>query len=171
MTGCPPQALRRCAGETLIETVLAVMILGISVAAVSGAVMLATGAAAMNSQTTESDMILRSWAEEVALAPYAPLCRTPSQVAAAPGNGWSGGGGTWTRTLSDIPYTATVTEVRYWSKDANDFRSNCDSPDSGVQRITLEVSAPSLGLPGTSKSLQVTVRNPCTNVGDPGCSP
>jgi len=170
MSGHPLSSLRRSAGETLIETVLAVMILGISVAAVSGAVMMATGAAAMNSQTTESDMILRSWAEELAVAPYTPLCRTPTQVEVAPGNGWSGGSGTWTRTVDNIPYTATVSEVRYWKSGSNQFGATCDTPDSGVQRLTLEVSAPSLGLPGTTKSLQVTVRNPCAEVGDPGCS-
>lgn len=184
MSGHPLSSLRRSAGETLIETVLAVMILGISVAAVSGAVMMATGAAAMNSQLTDSDMILRSWAERVAVAQY-ERCRdaTDSSWPKPPlidpdAPDWTDGGpGTWEGAVGEIQYTATIAEVAYWDNKATNpgFVGTCDPPseDSGIQRVTIQVTSEGLGLPSTAKTLEVTVRNPCKTVDpdeDDGCS-
>lgn len=160
---------RHESGETLVETILAVMILGVAVTAVSGAVMMATGAAALNDQTTETALVLRGWAEEVSLTDYVQ-CRTPAQVTAAPApTGWSGSAPTWTRSIGGVTYTATVTDVKYWKGDNSGFGASC-STDNGIQRVFLQVAAPGLGLPGTSKSLTITLRNPCTSVGQAGCS-
>ena len=158
---------RRESGETLVETLLAVMILGVAVSGVIGAVMMATGAAALSDQTTETGLVLRSWAEKVSLTDYVQ-CRAPSQVTAAPEvSGWGGSAPSWTRSIGGVPYTATVTDVKYWKSDNSGFGPNCGT-DNGVQRVFLEVSAPGLGMPGTTKSLAVTVRNPCTST-DPEC--
>lgn len=162
-------ASRRDRGESLVELLISISVLGVTGTGVMGAVLMVSSASAMHEQVSVSDSVLRTWAENLDDAPYAG-CAAPSGVATPPEpSGWSGGPPAWTRSIDGATYTAAVSAVGYWSPTGRAFSSTCGT-DSGLQRITLTVSAPGAGLPGTSGELVLTRRNPCLTTAPAGCS-
>ncbi len=156
-------------GETLVELLLAVMIMGVSAVSLMGTVMLTASASAQNEGTVLSSSMARTWAERLATAPYRP-CASPSTTATAPApTGWSGSAPTWTSRTGGVEYTASVLAVEHWNTAAVAFGSAC-STDSGLQRYRLRVSTAGLGLQGTSEEIWVVNRNPCTAISQGGCS-
>jgi prepilin-type N-terminal cleavage/methylation domain-containing protein len=156
-------------GDSLVELLVAVAILGICSSAVLGCVLMVSSASAMHQRVTRSDVILRAWAERVDDSAYVD-CATPAQVAVSPeAAGWLGAAPTFTRVIDGATYTATVTGVQYWSAATRAYTTTC-ATDYGVQRITLTVAAPGAGLPGTSDRLDVTRRRSCAATTEAGCS-
>lgn len=164
------RSIRCDSGDSLVELLIAISILGVSGAGLIGAVLMVTSATAMHTQVGTSDSLLRTWAANLDDSPYV-ACAAPDDLDTAPQpTGWSGSAPTWTRTLEGITYEATIADVAHWQVASRDFTDNCRR-DSGLQRVTLTVSAPGTGLPGTTGRLVVTLRNPCEDVSEPGCSP
>ena len=132
------------AGETLVELLVTVVILGIATAGLAGALLATNSASQLQRQQVLAQNALRSWAEQVAAGPYtdcAPVAGFAAP-AALPGG-----------------LTAAVTAVRYW--DGTAFVPAC-GPDTGVQRVTLRITAAGGGLPRpVVQSLAVVVRKPC----------
>ena len=156
-------------GETLVELLLAVMIMGICTASIMGTVMLTASASAQNASTVLTASISRTWAERLAAAPYRS-CSTPATTPTAPEPaGWGGAAPEWTRRIDGVEYTATVVAVEHWSTDAARFVSPC-APASGLQRHQLRVSATGLGLQGASEDTWIVTRNPWTATSQSGCS-
>lgn len=163
-------SIRSEAGDSLVELLIAISILGISGAGLIGAVLMVTSATAMHTQVGTSDSLLRTWAANLADSPYV-ACAAPDDLDTAPQpTGWAGSAPTWTRTIEGVTYEATIDAVAHWQVASQDFTDNCRG-DSGLQRVTLAVAAPGTGLPGTTGRLVVTLRNPCQDVSQTGCSP
>lgn len=156
-------------GDSLVELLVAVAIMGIAASGVLGSVMMVSSASAMHQRVTRSDVILRAWAERVDDTPYVD-CATPAQISVSPeASGWLGAAPTFTRAVDGATYTATVTAVEYWSAATRAFTTTCGT-DYGVQRITLTVAAPGAGLPATTDRLDVTRRRSCAATTEPGCA-
>ncbi|HST66042.1 MAG TPA: type II secretion system protein [Mycobacteriales bacterium] len=134
------------AGETLTELLVTVVILGIATAGISVALGMTVKASAMQRQQALAQNALRSWAEQIGAGPYT-ACATAGSFAApspAPARG----------------LTAAVTAVQYWNGVT--FVSSCGT-DTGVQRVTLRVTAANGLSPALTKTVAVVVRKPCAS--------
>ncbi len=135
-------------GETLIELLITIAIMGIAVVAILGAVLTAVGASSLHRSQVTAVNDLRSAAETLsrtAATGYTP-CATSAQVA----TGLPPGGG------------VTVAGVRYWNGSA--FGSSCSAgSDQGLQQVTLQVTLASQFGPSYAQTLAVVVRKPCTS--------
>lgn len=113
-------------GETLVELLIAIVLLGIAGTAVITTITMGVKAASINTATSVDQNVLRNWAEQIAAMPYVD-CAVPASypnVLGVP----SGSGA-----------TATLIDVEYWN--GSTFTGAC-STDQGMQQITLEVETP-----------------------------
>lgn len=136
----PPQ--RADTGETLIEALVTIAILGTAVVALLGAVLLGIKTSVQHRNHAQVQAELRSWAERVSASTYVD-CASEAAF---------GGPGTLPDGLN-----GDVTAVQYWNGSA--FGSACN-PDAGLQKVTLKITvADGIG-PGFSRELHVMVRRP-----------
>lgn len=160
-------------GETLAELLVAVVILAVAVVAIVGG--LATGIAmsATHRKQAQAGVYLRAFASAIEGSIAAPS--TGYVECASTYGGYSTG---------DPKFIAEVTDVDYWifppsspggppPTSIGEFdpdRSDClaavdpQGRDSGVQRVTLQVSA----APGIVETLDIIIRRPC-RTGDASC--
>lgn len=168
-------------GESLVELLLAIAIMGLTVAALMGMLIMSSSTSVMHEEMTVTDRVINSWAERIEAAPYV-LGATPTTLGVAPvepgapggASIWTGAAPTWTAMISTEPgkssqFVARVAAVRCWNTGTRTFDADCQS-DAGLQQITLSVSGPGELLPATTRELVVTKRNPCTSITEPGCS-
>ncbi|WP_424216197.1 type IV pilus modification PilV family protein (plasmid) [Streptomyces sp. BI20] len=108
-------------GETLIEALVAVVLIGVAFLTVLGGLGTAVVSSVAQRQTVGADAIARSTAERIIGAPYAACARGYGTPAPPAG------------------YAVTVT-VEYWD-GVGAFGPACPSTDTGVQKVTLTVRA------------------------------
>lgn len=132
------RALRAEDGATLVEILVAVVIMGVAFAAIIGGVTTSIMASDMHRKEATAETVLRSYAEAVKAAAYVTCAASYSPAFTPPAG-----------------YTASVTKVEYWN-GSNDFDATC-TLDRGLQRLTLAADA-SDGK--ASETLQVVKRTP-----------
>ncbi|MGB9376776.1 MAG: type II secretion system protein [Mycobacteriales bacterium] len=135
--------LRRAAadrGETLIESLVTISVLGIAITALLGAITLGVRTSVLHRKHTQAQAELRNWAEKVSTK-YLPCGVDPAGPGALP-PGLDG----------------QVTQVRYW--DGTKFGSSCATPDQGLEVVTLRINVAAGLQPGFSRDLDVVVRKP-----------
>jgi prepilin-type N-terminal cleavage/methylation domain-containing protein len=148
-------------GDTLIEVLMALMIIGIGVVALmSGLAASITGSAAHKSLTT-TDTALKSAAETAVYAIELQPSPLFAQCASVSGTSYNG-----TAIPFNLPSNFTVTlSVQYWNQSTQKFEAttqtaqnclNTANDQSGYQLLTVRVKGDSK-LPMT---LQVGLRNP-----------
>ncbi|MFJ8159443.1 prepilin-type N-terminal cleavage/methylation domain-containing protein [Streptomyces sp. NPDC096136] len=114
-----PRRRRGEEGETLVEVLVAVVLIGVAFVAILGGMGTAIISSAKQQQVTGADAVIRSAAEKVVSAPYVSCARgyeTPT-----PPTG----------------YTVAV-EIEYWD-GVGAFGRSCPTADTGVQKVTLTV--------------------------------
>jgi prepilin-type N-terminal cleavage/methylation domain-containing protein len=132
-------------GETLLEVLIALAILGVAVAGVFTGVVVSIRGADTHRKATDAGVLVRSYAEAVEAAVasggYTPTC-APTYASTFP-----------------VPagYTKAITAVSFW--DGSGFPAACNAAaDVGLQQLTLEVSSND----GRGREqLVVVVRQPC----------
>ena len=138
------EARRSDAGESLVELLVSIAILGIAVIAVLGALTMGSSASSLHKGQAKNQNLLHNWAEKVSASTYT-ACATTAQIVAS----------------DTLPtgYSSSVTNVQYWNGTA--FGSSCAAAtDKGLQRVTLKITAPS-SANSIAQSLDVIVRKPC----------
>lgn len=154
-------------GETLLELLISLMVIGIGVTAILGAVGIATQASTLDERQIQAQALLRSWGEHIVAvtsdATYSP-CATTATYASSP----SMYGSPAPAGLQTLPsgFTPSVTQVQYW--DGTAFVGACVT-DRGVQRVRLTMSVADSLYPGFASTYDVVVRRPCTTLGAGGC--
>jgi Tfp pilus assembly protein PilV len=134
----------RDAGESLIELLVTVVILGITTAGISGA-LLATGqASTLHRQQALAQNALRSWAEQLGAGTYTDCAAADSFAGPSP--------------ALPAGLTADVSAVQYW--DGKSFADSCDT-DTGIQKLTLRITAANGLLAALVRSSAVVLRKPC----------
>lgn len=111
------------AGFSLVETLIAVAILGIGVVAVVGGMMTSITVSDLDRRQAEGQTALRAYAEAVAGDTYTDCASSYPAAAFSAPTGW----------------TAAMT-VTYWSTGTSTFGAACGT-DSGLQRVTLTMTA------------------------------
>jgi type II secretory pathway pseudopilin PulG len=149
-------------GDTLVELLVAVSILGIAVVALLGGIGTSIVVSDIHRKDATAQAVVRSYAESIesgvalhgAMSTYVD-CGAADAYSAPPGFSVPHG------------YTATVTIVRYWTGAV--FAPACLSrgDDTGIQRLTLKVStADTLA----AETLDLVIRKPCRE-SDEVCAP
>jgi len=132
-------------GETLIEALVTIAILGIAVVALLGAIMMGIRTSVLHRKHAQAQAELRSWAERISAtgATYVP-CAKPGDVV---------GPGALPQGLS-----GSVIGVEYWDGTSS-FGPGCAvATDHGLQRVTLRITAAPGVQPTVSEELDVVVR-------------
>ncbi|MFJ8013469.1 prepilin-type N-terminal cleavage/methylation domain-containing protein [Streptomyces sp. NPDC096339] len=106
-------------GETLVEVLVAVVLIGVAFVAILGGMGTAIISSVTQQKVTGADSVIRSAAEKVVSAPYVP-CASGYETSAPPAG-----------------YTVTV-EIEYWD-GVGAFGAPCPTADTGVQKVTLTV--------------------------------
>ncbi|MER8185829.1 type II secretion system protein [Kitasatospora sp. NPDC094015] len=106
-------------GETLVEALVAVALMGVAFVAVLGGVGTAMISSATQQKVTGADSLIRSAADTVVGDPYVPCA------------------GSYGTPTPPAGFTVTV-EVEYWD-GTGAFAPRCPAADTGVQKVTLTV--------------------------------
>jgi type II secretory pathway pseudopilin PulG len=153
-------------GDTLVELLVAVAILGIAVVALVGGIGTSILVSDVHRKDATAEAVVRSYAESIqsgvalddALSTYVD-CGTAGAYAAPPGFSVPHG------------YTASVTGVQYWTgtafASAGHACSTRADTDTGIQRLTLRVSSTDTN---AVETLDVIIRKPCRQ-SDEACTP
>jgi prepilin-type N-terminal cleavage/methylation domain-containing protein len=139
-------------GDTLVELLVAVVIMGIAVVAVTGGVAVSIRMSDVHRKQSQAGAYIRDFAEAIENA----VAASPSAYVAC------AGAGTYDSYYT-VPGPFAVpapTPVRYW--DGSAFVSTCGT-DSGVQQLSLRIdSADHL----VSETLVIVIRKPCRSTID-----
>jgi type II secretory pathway pseudopilin PulG len=140
-------------GESLIEILVAVLILGLTAVAVTGGLLASVKLSDVHRKQATGGAYARDYAESVsryvAGTGYVPCAAAGAGSPYAPGTvGFSAPSG----------YTASVTSVRYWPASGTTWPTTCPSPDRGLQQVTLQVASADGRATETSV---VVLRKPC----------
>ncbi|MEU4954076.1 type II secretion system protein [Streptomyces lavendulae] len=114
-----PRRPRGEEGETLIEVLVAVVLMGVAFVTVFGGIGTAIISSVRQQKVTGADSVVRSAAEKVVGDPYVSCAGGYETPTPPPG------------------YTVTVT-VEYWD-GVGAFATACPAADTGVQKVTLTV--------------------------------
>jgi type II secretory pathway pseudopilin PulG len=137
-------------GETLVESLISMILLGIIGLAVFSAMTLSVKTSGIYKNRAQSSVALRKWAEQVSAYPTYTNCVTS---------------GTWVAnhpvSSTYVPPTGgSVVLVKYWSAATSTFVSTPCSTDQGVQLVTLQVVTAGTTVTSATQQVDVAVRRP-----------
>ena len=135
-------------GETLIELVVAVAILGIAAVAILGGLMVGIRTSVMHRNDATGGAYVRSFAEAI----QTDVDNNGYKACAAASSGYAG------IPVPDLPagYTQSVTAVRSWSGTA---WGGCTA--DGIQRLDLVITTTGDPVSRAEEKLTVILRKPC----------
>lgn len=128
-------------GETLVELLVTVVIMGSAIVALVAGVATAVASSDTHRQDATAEGVMRSYAERVQNTAYSD-CATSYAPGYSVPPGW----------------TATITSIQYLQSDDASYGSTCSS-DLGAQQITLHVVSPHTKN-GADQTLVVVKRKP-----------
>ncbi|MGI5246193.1 type IV pilus modification PilV family protein [Dactylosporangium sp. CA-139066] len=128
-------------GETLIELLVTVIIMGVAMVALVGGIATSIRMSDIHRKQAQAGAYLRAFGEAIAGATYVECAGTSTYAAYSTG---------------DATYTPTITTVRYW--DGSTFGTVC-APDTGIQKVSLKVSTSDNK---AIETLDVIIRKPCS---------
>lgn len=135
-------------GETLIELLVAMVILGVAVVAVVGAFGTGITLSDVHRKQASAGAAVRDYAEQV-----------QNYVAGSGFTACAGPAGYSPATVGFTPpsgYAASVSTVQYWTGSA--WSASCGGGDHGLQLLTLSVGS---GDGRAVEQLTIAVRKPC----------
>jgi len=135
-------------GETLVELVIAVAILGIAGVAILGGLMMSVRTSVMHRNDATSGAYVRSFAEAIQTDVDTNGYKTCANAA----SGYAG------VAVPDLPagYATSVTSVQSWNGAA---WGACTA--DGIQRLDLKVTTPGDDAHKADETLTVILRRPC----------
>jgi Tfp pilus assembly protein PilE len=138
-------------GESLVELLITIVIMGITVVAVMGGFLTSITMSDVHRKQATVGGLARDYAERVERfvsgTGYAACAGTSAYAAGTVG---------FALPTDYSSYTAQVTSVRYWTA-ASTWAVTCAS-DQGLQQVTVQVSSPD---GRAAESAVIVVRRPC----------
>lgn len=130
-------------GESLLELLIAVMIIGIAVVAIIGGLVTSVLLSDVHRKQATADVAVRDYAESlvnsIANGGYTPCATTYPAT-----------------TMDGDAVSVVASSMRYWN--GTGFQTACPSPDSGLQEVTLQATS---GDGRATETLTVVLRKPC----------
>jgi type II secretory pathway pseudopilin PulG len=143
------------AGESLLEIIITIMIMGLAIPAVVGAVMAAVGSSSQDRRQVQAQQLLTSWSETIAKknddAHYVN--------GSCPANSFYETGDFSPAALLPSGFHASVESISYWK--AGIFNSSACLTEEGVRRVRLRISVDAGLYPSFQMDRDVIVRRPC----------
>jgi type II secretory pathway pseudopilin PulG len=139
---------RRESGETLLELLVTISIMGAAFVAILAGVGVAIASSDSHRQEASAEGVVRSYAERVQDSrdvPYVDCATTANYGSPAgftPPTGW----------------TVSITGVAYLQTN-NSYAATCPSPDRGAQQLTLQVVSPHTAH-GATETVVIVKRKP-----------
>jgi prepilin-type N-terminal cleavage/methylation domain-containing protein len=112
-------------GFSLVESIVAIAILGIAVVAIVGALGTAASTTGLQARQADADAALRSGAEAIKSQPYVACPGVPAYSTAG--------------TTLAPGMTVSLSSVEHWNGAT--FVAACPASDGGFQRVTLQADA------------------------------
>jgi type II secretory pathway pseudopilin PulG len=143
------------AGESLLEIIITIMIMGLAIPAVVGAVMAAVGSSSQDRRQVQAQQLLTSWSETIAKAntdgTYGAYGACP------PASNYATG----VFAPAGVPsgFSVSVVSIDYWDSTTSSF-GGCPA-DKGVRRLRLRVDVNASLYPSFAMDRYVIVRKPC----------
>jgi type II secretory pathway pseudopilin PulG len=142
-------------GETLLELLITVMIVGVAVVALVGGIATSIRMSDIHRKQAAAGAYVRAFAE--AIETY--VTASPTKYTACAGTGTYAPA--YTALDGDPTYTAKITAVKYWN-GSSAFVSTVPCADTGVQQVSLLVTADNT----VAETLDVIIRKPCRSTTD-----
>jgi type II secretory pathway pseudopilin PulG len=143
------------AGESLLEIIITIMIMGLAIPAIVGAVMAAVGSSSQDRHQVQAQQLLTSWSETIAKAntdgSYGPYGACP------PGSFYATG--PFAPAALPSGFVVSVTSIDYWDAATSTF-GGC-AADKGVRRLRLHVDVGAGVYPAFAMERYFIVRRPC----------
>lgn len=148
-----PRRTGRDSGESLLELIITMMIMGIAVPAVIAAVLAAVGASSQDRRLVQAQQLLTSWSESIekANADDAAYTSCPALTYYATG--------AFSPAAVPAGFHASVASIDYWDAGTSSF-AGC-AADAGVRRLQLRVDVDAALYPSFALDRYVIVRKPC----------
>ena len=129
-------------GESLIEVLVTIVIIGISVPAIMGAVLLSVSVSSQDRRQIEAQALLASWVETIARenktdAAYSS-CVGLSYYATSP----------YAPAAVPTGFTTSVVAINYWDTATGSYVTTCPAVDSGAATRPAQGLSGSRALPG-----------------------
>jgi type II secretory pathway pseudopilin PulG len=138
-------------GETLVELLVAIAIIGITVVALLGGIAASINMSDMHRKEATANAYLRAAAEKIETA----VAASPSGYVPCPA---AGAYQAIANSAMADGYKATVSPVSAWNPLTSLFGTCTSATEVGVQRITISVASPDSR---AVETLSVTIRKPC----------
>lgn len=150
-------------GDTLIEVLISIAILGITITALLGALLTTITSASEHRSLASLDTVLRSYAEALkydvqlqGTSSWFTPCATVSSSTTSPPQ-YEGHTVTPANQPPGVHYSVVILGIEFWDTSTNSFGANCNPLDqSGFQLVTFQATAPN----GVTAPLSVGVRTP-----------
>lgn len=159
--------LRSERGETLVELVIAIAILGIAGVAILAGMAFNVQASTINRNQAGGGAYVRSAAEAIqqqvdAMGKYSSCADAVNPSKAY----WTAANSVIKSTDVSKGYTVKIVAVQSWKGSATGW-GQCDG--NGVQRLQLELTTPGDSTHGAVETMYVTLRQPCDAAGATPC--
>jgi type II secretory pathway pseudopilin PulG len=153
----PRKGVCRDVGETLIELIITIAIMGITIPAVIGAVLVAVDSSSQDRRIVQAQQLLTSWSETIAKANTeasytSAACPLPLSYYAA--------GSFAPSPVLPSGFMASVASVDYWQASTSSY-GGC-AQDEGIRRIHLQIAVTASLYPTFTVDRYVLVRRPCS---------
>jgi type II secretory pathway pseudopilin PulG len=140
---------RTDAGESLVELLVSIGIMGIAVTAILGGLGMSSSASATHENLAKAQNLLRDWAETLT---YSASCPSPVINPFTVPTG----------------YTKNSPTFQFWDDAARNFSGSCTA-STGMYRVTLSITPTGGQGAGIAQTLAVTMRRPCDQAGATPC--
>jgi type II secretory pathway pseudopilin PulG len=144
-----PRRVRGERGETLLELLVTVVIMGACFVAILGGIATTFMATDGHRQAATAEGVLRSYAERIEDANDVAYVNCATTATYSPAG----------FTLPAAGWSASVTSVLFWQGDTPPTFTGTCSPDNGLQQLTLRVQSPAGGHQST-RTVVIVKRKP-----------
>ena len=143
------------AGESLLEIIITIMIMGLTIPAVVGAVLAAVGSSSQDRRQVQAQQLLTTWSETIAKAntdgTYGAYGACP------PASNYATG--VFSPAAVPSGFAVSVVSIDYWDATTSSF-GGCPA-DQGIRRLRLRVDVDADLYPSFAMDRYVIVRKPC----------